>query len=362
MPNLNSLHDFVENQIGTFIRGKWDFVGLAQLYPKLEVIAQLVPRKEPISNYESTIMYQTETETSGKGAKPGDPIQPVQKKNALKRKIKAVKYVDSIGWTVDQDTLQGKSEEHIVRQIQMDLVDFDLHYWQDLEHMMLKKPVNIIPDDDETIFGFPAWVTDNSGQTDRFALYGGDDPYATGRPGGISVDDQPKYTNPVGVFDTVSDDDFFTMLDEFLDQRKLMGAVPNPRLLPDTPNDVFYIQLPLLHAIRTYLQASNDNTGMDAGRYRGAPTYNGIPFVNWHALGHPDSPVRESTCVGYLIDWNSFSYGVQPEFDRKIEGPKELPLVPSGVYVTSELWHQLSSNRPDRSFRFRSSTPSLQPA
>ncbi len=46
------------------------------------------------------------------------------------------------------DTLQGKSDEHIVRQVQMDLVDFDLHYWQDLEHMMLKKATNIIPDDD----------------------------------------------------------------------------------------------------------------------------------------------------------------------------------------------------------------------
>lgn len=361
MPSLSALSDFVELQIGTFVKGKWDYIALAQLYPELEVIGQLVPRKMPISNYESTITYATRTETSGHGAKPGDPIQPVQKKNALTRKVKAVKYVDSIGWTQDQDTLQGKSDEHIVRQIQMDLVDFDLHYWQDLEHMMLKKPVNIIPDDDETIFGFPAWITADSDIATLFELTGGDDPYTAGRPGGITVSAQPNFTNPVGDFDTVSDDGFFKMFELFFLQRKLMGAVPNPRLLPDTPNDVCYVQVPLHTAITSYLMASNENVGMDAGRYRGQPTYKGVPIVVWHALGHPDSPVQVSTCRGYIIDWNSFQYGVQPEYDRKIEGPKELPLVPSGVYVTSELWHQLTCIRPDRNLFFTSDNAALQP-
>lgn len=361
MPNLTDLHDIVETQIGTFKKGVWDYIGLAQLYPTLEVLAQLVPRKTPISNYEQTILYQTRTETTGHGAKPGDPVQPTQKKNALKRKIKAVKYVDSIGWTTDMDTLQGKSDEHIVRQIQMDLVDFDLHHWQDLEHGMLKKPTTITPDDDDPYYGLPAYVTDNSGQTDLFDLDGGDDPYATGRPGGISVTDHPNFTNPVGVFGTVADDDFFKMFELFLLQRKLMGAVPNPRLLPDTPNDVCYVQVPLHTAITAYLNASNENVGMDAGRYRGNPMYKNIPIAVWHALGHPDSPVRVSTCRGYIIDWNSFEYGVQPEFDRKVDGPKDLPLVPSGVYMTSELWHQVACMRPDRNLFFRSSTASLQP-
>src|SRR5688572_2479308 len=241
MPSLNSLHDFTELNIGTFRRGVWDYIGLAQLYPTLEVIAQLVPRKTPATNYKATVSFQTRTASTGHGAKPGDPVQPVSKKNALKRKLKVVKYVDSIGWTLDMDTLQGKSEEHINKQIQMDLVDFDLHWWQDLEHMMLQKPVNIIPEDDETIFGFPAWITDDAGLTaNGFELYGGDDPYATGRPGGISVADHEGFTNPVAEFDSISDDDFFNKLEMFFLQRKLMGAVPNPRLLPDTPNDVIY--------------------------------------------------------------------------------------------------------------------------
>jgi hypothetical protein len=360
MPSLSQLHDFVELNIGTFERGKWDYIGLAQLYPELEVLGQLVPRKVPISNYESTVVYQTETQTSGHGARPGDPIQPVQKKNALRRKVKAVKYVDSIGWTLDQDTLQGKSDEHIVRQIQMDLVDYDLHYWQDLEHMTLRMPDNIVPQDDETIFGLPAWVTENSGVTD-FELYGGLDPYVTGRPGGISIAAHPKFTNPVAKFAAITDDDFFNKIELFLQQRKLMGAVPNPRLLPDTPNDVCYVQLPVHTAITRYLMASNENIGMDAGRYRGQPTFKGIPFVTWHALGHPDSPVRSSTAKAYLLDWNSFEYGVQPDYDRKIDGPKDLPLVPSGVYITSELWHQMTCLRPDRNLLMTSATPSFQP-
>lgn len=361
MPNLTELQDFVETQIGTFVQGRWDYVGLAQLYPQLEGIAQLVPRKEPASNLESTIVYQTRTETSGHGARPGDPVQPVQKRNALKRKVKMVKYVDSIGWTLDQDTLQGKTGEHIVRQIQMDLVDFDLHFWQDLEHMLLKKPTSLIPDDDDTAHGFPSWITDNSGQTTLFELTGGDDPFTGGRPGGISVNDQPGFTNPVGVFDTIADDDFFKMFELFLRQRKLMGAVPAPQLLPDTPNDVCYVQLPVHTAITSYLTSSNENVGVDAGRYRGNPEYKGIPIVYWPALGHPDSPVAPSTARGYIIDWNSIRYNVSPDFDRKIEGPKDLPLVPSGVYLTSELWHQIKVDRPDRNLFFSTATPSLQP-
>ena len=366
MPSLSALNDFVVNQIGAFERGKWDYIGLAQLYPTLEALAQLVPRKRTQTNYEATIVYGTRTETSGHGAKPGDPVSPVNKKNALKRKVKMVKYVDSIGWTLDQDTLQGKSDEHIVRQIQMDLVDFDLHWWQDLEHMLLKLPANIDPADDETAFGFPAWVTDDANiANDTFELKGGDNPTwtgtGTGRPGSISVGDQPDYTNPVAKFSTVSDDNFFNFLEEFLLLRKLLGAVPNPRLLPDTPNDVCYTQLPLQQAIQIYMQSSNDNVGLNAGRYRGLPTYKNIPFAVWHALGHPDSPVAPTTGQAYLIDWNSFAYNVQPEYDRKIEGPKDLPLVPSGKYITSEVWHQITCDRPDRNLKLVTDTAGLQP-
>ena len=362
MPSLNSLSDHVALQIGAFERGKWDYVGLAQLYPTLEAIAQLVPRKRTQTNYESTIVYQTQTDSSGHGAKPGDPVQPANRRKAIRRKVKMVKYVDSIGWTLDQDTLQGKSDEHIVKQIQMDLVDFDLHFWQDLEHMLLRLPANAIPEDDETMFGLPAWVTEDSNiATGAFELYGGDDPYNSGRPGGISVAAQPKYTNPVGNFQAVSDDDFFDKIETFLLQRKLMPVVPNPGLLPDTPNDVCYVQLKMATAIQRYMQASNENIEMDAGRYRGASTYKGIPFPVWHALGHPDSPVAAIDCRVMLIDWNSFNYSVQPEFDRKIEGPKDMPLVPSAKYITSELWHQLTCDRPDRNLLMTSDTPALQP-
>lgn len=362
MPSLSQLNDFVELNIGAFEKGKWDFVGLAQLYPTLEVLGQLVPRKQAQTNYESTVVYQTETDSSGHGAKPGDPVQPVNKRNALRRKVKMVKYVDSVGWTLDQDTLQGKSDEHIVKQIQMDLVDFDLHFWQDLEHMLLKMPDSATPGDDETLFGLPAWVTEATSIGDgEFKLYGGKDPYATGRPGGISVAQQPKFTNPVAEFNVISDDDFFDKIEQFLIQRKLMGAVPNPRLLPDTPSDVCYTQLPTATAVQRYLTASNENIGMDAGRYRGAPMYKGVPIVVWHALGHPDSPVRDPDCKVFVIDWNSFKYCVQPEYDRKIEGPKDLPLVPSGKYLTSELWHQLTCDRPDRNLVMTSDNPALNP-
>lgn len=362
MPNLSSLHDMVELNIGTFRTGVWDYVGLAQLYPTLEGIAQLVPRKQDASNYEVTVAYQTEDDQAPQPAKPGDPVAPSSTRKALRRKVKLVKAVDHIGWVLDQDTLKGKTGEHIVKQIQMDMVSYDLRWWQFLEHALLRLADNIIPADDEHMFGFPAWLTDDASLTaNGFELYGGDDPYTGGRPGGITVAAQPKYTNPVAQFDSISDDDFFDKIEEFLIFRKLMGVVPNPRLLPDTPNDVCYVNDKVQRAIQRYMQASNEDTGLDAGRYRGKPAYKGIPFTTWHAAGHPDSPVKDTTGISRLIDWNSFEYGVAPEYDRKTEGPLPMPYVPSGRYMTTEIWHQLACQRPDRSLLLKTTTPALLP-
>lgn len=360
--SLSSLQDMVALNIGAFETGKWDYVGLAQLYPQLECLGQLVPRKTNAENYETTVAYQTEESAEPRPAKPGAPVSPGQTSKAIRRKVKLVKVVDDMGWVLDQDTLKGKTGQHIVKQIQMDMVGFDLRWWQFLEHAMLRMADNVVPEDDEHMFGLPAHITDDANiADDTFELYGGDDPYATGRPGQISVAAQPKFTNPVAKFSVVSDDNLFEFVETFLQLRKLMAVVPNPGLLPDVPNDVWYTQLKLHNAIKRYLKASNEDVGMDAGRYAGQPMYKNIPIVVWHALGHADSPVAPSTCESYILDWNSLEYAVAPEYDRKIEGPTPLPLVPSGRYITSEVWHQLNCQRPDRNLKLVSDTPALQP-
>lgn len=362
MPSLSEFSDHVALNIGTFRKGVWDYIGLAQLYPQLEVLGQLAPRKQAATNYEMTVVYQSEEDVTPHGAKPGDPVSPGQTAKAVRRTVKLVKVVDEIGWVLDQDNLKGKSDEHIVKQLQMDLVGFDLRWWQYLEHQMLRMADNISPADDENMFGFPAWITDDANiADDTFELYGGDDPYATGRPGALSVATYTKYTNPVAKFSTVSDENLFDFVESFFMQRKLMGAVPNPRLLPDTPSDVWYTQLPLHNAVKRYLQASNENVGMDVGRYKGQPMYKQVPITVWHALGHPDSPVAPSGCESYIIDWNSFEYGVHPSYDRKVEGPLQMPYVPDGRYMTTQHWHQLVCQRPDRNLKLVSDTASLAP-
>lgn len=363
MPSLRTLQDFLAVNIGQFERGKWDYVALSQLYPKLECLAQLVPRKETQDNLECTVAYQTETESTGHGAKPGDPIQPGQDADIITRKVKMVKYVDSKGWVLDTDALLGKPMDHIIRTLQKDLVAFDLHWWQDLEHMMLNTADNAVPADDENPFGiYGGWITDDASLTaNGFVLNGGDDPYASGWPGGILKANHPKYPNSAAFFDNVSDSDLFDKIEYFLQHRKLMAVVPNPGLLPDTPSDVFYGQSPLIRKIQQFLRASNTDSGTDAGRYRGASSYKDVPFVLWHALGHPDSPVRVATCKGLLVDWNSFHYYVHSQYDRKIEGPKEMPYVPGGRYIQSEVWHQITCDRPDRNCVFSSDNAALQP-
>lgn len=360
MPNWSAIADSLTLNIGTYQKGQWDLTMLAQLYPKLEVIEQLIPRKVPASNYEATVVYQKRTEPTGGGRTIGQPVQPTQRAKALRRKVHLVKDGDELGWTQDQETLQGKSDEHIIKQMAMDLAEFDLHRWERLEHYLLRMPSSTDPDDDEPMFGFNAWVTPKAGAgADEFDLYGGDDPYTNGRPGSISVDDEPGFTNPTASFLAVSDADFFDKIESFLINRKMNSPVSYPKLVPDTPNDVGYFNEKVVKAIQRYLTASNENIGMDAGRYRGAATYKGIPFVVWHAANHVDSPVRESGCIGRIIDWNTFKYNVEPSYDHKIEGPDKVNLVPGGLYITSQTWHQITCDRPDRNLYLTSSTPAL---
>lgn len=360
MPNWSQIADSVTLNIGTFKKGRWDYTMLAQLYPKYEAIAQLVPRKESASNYEATVVYQRRTEPTGGGRKIGQPVQPTSTSKALRRKVHLVKDGDEKGWTEDMEVLQGKSDEHIVKQISMDLLEFDLHWWERLENYLLKSPTSTDPDDDEPMFGFNSWVTSKTSPgTNEFDLYGGSDPFTNGRPGSISVDDEPGFTNPTATFQAVSDADLFDKIEEFLQMRKTMPVVPNPGLIPDTTNDVGYFNLKVVKAVQRYMQANNEDIGTDAGRYRGAPSYKEIPFVNWHASSHPDSPVRETGCIGRIIDWNSFKYHVEPSYDRKIEGPDKINLVPGGLYITSQTWHQITCDRPDRNLYLESATPEL---
>lgn len=362
MPSISEFKDIAAVQIGTFELGKWDYVMLAQLFPSLEALAQLVPRKRPMSNYELTVTYQDRTTNTTESTTPGTPITIGEQSSLFTRKLSPVYARDTLSWQTQADVLQGKSNEHIVRKIQSDLVQFDLHFWEWLEQQLLRAPSSLTHADSNPIWGFRSWITaDANISDDSFEIHGGDDPYNGGRPGSISVSDYAGFTNPVGKFSSVSDTSLFKLLDEFLTKRKTNGAVPNPRLLPDTPNDVAYVQFPLHNAIKNYLTASNGLVGMDAGRYRGQPLYDGIPFVVWHALDSADSPVQSTDCELFLIDWNSFDYRVVPEYDRKISPPTDVNLVPGSVYITSEIYHQLGCLRPDRNFYATSDNTAYAP-
>lgn len=357
--NFNDISNLIQLNIGHFERGRWDYINLLQLYPKYEFIAQLVPRKTPAENKEATVLYQRRTETTGRPAKIADTIQPVNQATSVRKKISLVKWVDSRGWTEDMDALLGKPIDHIEKSIQLELLDLDYHYWEDKEHNLLRMPANLNDDDDNVPFGIPAWVTGNPGVT-GFDMHGGLDPYPAGRPGGISVAQEPFFTNAVGKFATVSDGDLFDKLETFSKRRKLSGVVPNPRLIPDTPSDVIYTNIPIHNAIQRYLTASNEMIGMDVGRYRGEPTFKGTPITVWHAADSPDSPVRDDVGTLRWLDWNSFEYSVQPGYDRRMSPVKDMPYVPSGVYVTLEDWSNICCHRPDRNLLMTSDSPSLQ--
>ncbi len=363
MPAVSTIADHVTAILPTVDRGKWDSVGLAQALPKLEVVKQLLPKAD------RTIMsdvYESELEigapSSYEHSYATHPLETATHKLLRYIQTPLVKVRTSMTWSEDEKELQGKTMEKKLDVIQVRMAKWKRDKWEGLEYDVLRFPTSTsqFPDQIRGVKGY--WITPNSGVT-TFSQYGGLDPVGhTGGKGGIPVATEPLFTNAVGKFAQVTQDDFFDKVDQFLNNVKMLAYVSHPCATPETPSRIGYVIDPIKRAIGRYLSESNENIGNDAGAYRDACFYRSVPFDIWHALSDPQSPVQATVGELMLVDWNSFDLKVHAAFDQKITGPVELPNVPGQNVLSDQTYWALHCRRPDRNLYMTTATTELQPA
>ncbi len=363
MPAISKIQDIVTNTLPTYERNKWDSAGLAQLYPDYEFVKQFVQGSKRVSDYAYLVDTALEiaAPSSYEHSYTNHPAQTSTHKLSRRIQTPLVKARTSLTFSEDEKELQGASDSKLVDIVQQRMTKWHRDFIEGIEHDLLSFPSSVdqFPDQLRGVYGY--WVTPNATVTD-FDMSGGLDPVGhSGGKGGIPVATEPLFTNAVGKFAQVSPDDYFDKISQFKNRVRIMNAVPHATVAPDVPRQVCYVQEPTKRAIERFLQASNDNLVQDAGVYRDASVYAGIPFTIWHALSDPASPVRPTTPVSMLIDWNSFSYHVHSAFDQKITGPKELPNVPGQMVMYNETWHGLHCTRPDRNLYLYSDNTALNP-
>lgn len=360
MPVVKDLADHLTVTLSTFEKNKYDLVGLAQKYPDYEVMKQQIQgrRVHRDMSHEYTTELRIDKPSSYEQTYVNHPLQTGTDK--LFRDVKSSMTESRVSTTFNnkERVFQGASTEKIIDIIQARLVAMDQDYWEGLEEEFFTFDGAAFP---PKLNGVTAWVTNSSTITD-FDPNGGDDPSGiSGGIGGITAAQEPKWPNAYGEFAAISQDDFFDVITKFLNRAKTKHVVPHPALVSEMPNRVLYTQEPIQRAIERYLAASNQNTGKDAGAYRGSPMYGEIPITIWHVMSSPDSPVRPAKGTCMLIDWETFHYVVHSQLDRKMHGPELLPNIPGQFVVAEETAHLLHCTRRDRNLRLETDTVSLQP-
>jgi hypothetical protein len=366
MPAISQIADIVTDTLPTFEQGKYDAVGLAQLYPDYEYTKQMIQgaRKQDDVSYLIDRTLEIGAPSSYEHTYTNHPMETATHPLSKRIQTPMVKVRTKCTFSEDEEELQGKTVSQIVNVVQKRLTKWRRDFIEGIEHDFLSKPTSSTQHP-APLRGLAYWVTDRAGITldDGVLMHGGDDPsgFPTGA-GGILRADEARWPNAVCKFAKVSDDDLFDKIEQFLNRVRTMAVIPNPSQVSEVPARVLYTIEPIKRAVSRYMTANNDNTGDDAGVYRGASYYKGIPITVWHALSDPSSPVKATTGVMKLIDWNSFEYIVHSNFDQKITGPTMLPNVPGQMVLVNETWHGLHCNRRDRNMQMTTDTAELQPS
>ena len=359
MPAIRTLADYLTTTLSTYERNRYDAVGLSQKYPDYEVIKQQIAGRRQVkrtsSRYETFL--RIDSPSSYESSYTNHPLATATHKLFKTVTSDMTKVRVSTTFSEEEQALKGTPAEQLIDEIQARLLLMDQNYWEGEEDAMLTFNTSAaIP----VMRGALYWVTNDTAIT-GFSPNAGDDPETAGA-GGITAAAESRWPNAVGQYDNVTQDDFFDILSKFLHRVKTKHIVPHPSLASETPARILYTQEPLQRAIERYLSASNENLGMDAGAYRGAPTFRGIPISIWHALSSPESTVRPDTTYGQalFIDWNTFHYVVHSAYDRKMHR-ETLPNIPGQHVVAQETYRLLHCTRRDRNMRLFTSNADLTP-
>lgn len=365
MPALSQIVDIVTATLPTFEMGKYDSVGLAQLYPDYEFIKQFVQARKRLED--TSYLIDTSLEigapSSFEASYTNHPLQTSAPRLLKRIQTPLCKARTSTTFSEDEKELQGASPTKIVDVVQTRLNKWRRDMIEGLEHQLLSTPAS--PDQvPDVLRGLNYWMTDKSGiSVDTLDMNGGDDPTGhTAGAGGITKAAESRWPNAVAKFSKISQDSFFDLVEQFLNRVRMHSAIPHPSVAPEVPSRLIYVQEPIKRACSRFLAASNDDVGNDAGVYRDASFYKSIPIVIWHAMSDPASPVRPSVGTAKLVDWNTFMYQVHSAFDQKISGPDKLPNVPGQMVMVNELWHALHCVRRDRNLQMTTDTLELQPS
>lgn len=163
-------------------------------------------------------------------------------------------------------------------------------------------------DDPPKPAGIPYWITD-VGATSTFGFNGGNHGSHANGPAGVDRDTYTSTKNGVATYAILDDDDGLSKLSEAIDKCYFVPADPYAELAGGKPKWWLYTTYTNIQRMQRLMNTSNDNVGIDLGKYRGMVVYRSVPVRYVPAL--ENSAWTETTTTDnpiYGINMNTWQW------------------------------------------------------
>lgn len=347
MPSITQLADVVRLTRNTeLVKGSW--TSLQYSLPGYIYTEAVIPRKVLRSSAKIEWPIGVAAQSSAQYTQVNDPLTVSVPDLAKKARVQLAKVRNAVSWSIDEDELQGGSDEQIVSVVALRKSQFDLEMVEFIERQLARKPVSSSVNPQQ-IYGLPYWFPHSTTATD-LQLNGGADPsgFALGA-GEVLKADVPRWAHAVCGFNKLSDDDLFGKISEFMHRAKYLAPESASPIDPSTPDRVILTQHQVFTQWEKLQVAGNENFRSDVGMWRGAVNFRSIPVKIWHVISEEDSPEKPSGYgILYCLDLNTLKWLVHAGFDFKLSEPVADPNVPGQIKMWRQAYCQLLCTNRER--------------
>jgi hypothetical protein len=215
-----------------------------------------------------------------------------------------------------EPAMRSKSRTQILDYLKMQESDMYDGFFEQNEDWFFTLPT--YPNDgtagDPLPFGLPYWITKYT-STAPFGFNGAYPTGYTAGKGGVSDTTYSKWKNGTGLYASMSDSDFVALLSQCFD--KCHFRAPRGGFGENVPARNYQLMSSYKpwQDYQHHIYGSNDDTGMDAGKWRGGKPgdnfgYNIFRGIQWEwvpALTEVGGDARDLREPVYGINWDTFS-------------------------------------------------------
>lgn len=331
---------------------KGSYVALTEPLPDYPLFNVLMTRE--VLESTPTLRFQVlrDRANSARVTQVGEPVQVVIPQHATTVAMNWCKMDTVWGYYGDEEAFNGADADKIVDVVVARKMEHDNELRRLMEQKLAGNASEVSKND---ITGLRDWLPADASATDLELNGGADVVYGVS---GISVAEVPRWGHAVAGWNTLSDDDAFHKISEFLLRSKYY--VPEGAKTIDTgaaKRCCLVNHKTFLHWEKVQTSA-NDDLRDDVGIWRGAIKFMSMPVKYLPVMSEPDSPVTPTDeALIYVLDLNTWKMFIHRNYNFKLSPPVMDPFTPDAVHQWRQVYAQLACVNREKNLVMRTTNP-----